>query len=115
MKVNEKVRATQIGTASKGVGCGNFNVPALYGSVKKSFNWIRDTVVKEMGNEGVCSLKKNMQPDQGMDYASLPTDQNVHKTTSTTRLGGTDSNKTDNTRVPDKELDGDWKGWIVET
>jgi len=46
-----KVRATQIGTVSRGHGCAGFNHPAVFGSVKKSYDWIKEVVEKEMKGE----------------------------------------------------------------
>ena len=58
MKVDGKTRATQIGTVSRGDGCGFFNMPAIFGSVKMSFDWIKEVVEKEMGGKGYCPKKK---------------------------------------------------------
>ena len=50
-QVGKEVRATLLGVASRGVGCGMFNSPAIYGSVSKSFDWIKNTIAKEMPKE----------------------------------------------------------------
>ena len=47
-QVGKEVRATLLGVATRGVGCGMFNSPAIYGSVSKSFDWIKNTIAKEM-------------------------------------------------------------------
>jgi len=52
-----KPRATQIGTVARGSGCGGFNSPAIFGSVKMSIDWIKETVEKEMKQEDFCSKK----------------------------------------------------------
>ena len=54
---NGMIRATQIGTVSRGAGCAFFNAPALFPSVKKSFNWIKEVVEKEMKREEYCPKK----------------------------------------------------------
>ena len=50
-QVGNEVRATLLGVATRGVGCGMFNSPAIYGSVSKSFDWIKNTIAKEMPKE----------------------------------------------------------------
>jgi len=52
-----KMRATQIGTVSRGHGCAGFNSPAVFGSVKMSFDWIKEVVEKEMKKEEFCPKK----------------------------------------------------------
>jgi len=54
---NGKMRATQIATVSRGAGCAFFNAPGLFPSVKKSFNWIKEVVEKEMKKEDYCPKK----------------------------------------------------------
>jgi len=49
-----KIKATQIGTVSRGSGCASFNNPAVFGSIKKSFNWIKEVVQQEMKKEDFC-------------------------------------------------------------
>jgi len=51
------MRATQIGTVSRGHGCAGFNSPAVFGSVKMSFDWIKEVVEKEMKKEEFCPQK----------------------------------------------------------
>ena len=51
------VRAWQIGTVSCGHGCAGFNSPAVFGSVKMSYDWIKEVVEKEMKTEEFCSKK----------------------------------------------------------
>ena len=58
LKVDGKVRATQIATVSRGDGCADFNSPAIMGSVKMSYDWIKKTIQKEMGGKGYCPKKK---------------------------------------------------------
>ena len=48
-------RAWQIGTVSRGAGCAGFNSPAVFGSVKMSFDWIKKVVEKEMKKKEFCS------------------------------------------------------------
>ena len=50
-------RATQIATVSRGEGCANFNSPAVMGSVKMVFDWIKEVVEKEMKKEEFCPKK----------------------------------------------------------
>jgi len=57
VKIDGKVRATQIGTVSRGEGCAYFNAPAIFGSVKKARSWIKETIEKEMGGKGYCPKK----------------------------------------------------------
>jgi len=52
-----KMRATQIGTVSRGHGCAGFNSPAVFGSVKMSFDWIKEVVENEMKEEEFCPKK----------------------------------------------------------
>ena len=53
--VNGKdVRATQIGVVSRGKGCAGFNHPAIFGSVKKIWKWIRKIVKKYKTDKNVC-------------------------------------------------------------
>ena len=53
-----KVRATQIGVVSRGLGCAGFNNPGIFGSVKKIYSWIKKVVEKEMKPKNFCLLKK---------------------------------------------------------
>ena len=48
------MRATQIGVVSRGRGCAKFNSPAIFGSVKRAYGWIKEVVEKEMGGKGYC-------------------------------------------------------------
>ena len=48
------VRATQIGVVSRGKGCAGFNDPAIFGSVKKIYKWIRRTVKKHKTDKNLC-------------------------------------------------------------
>jgi len=59
IKEGDKVRATQIGTVSRGDGCADFNAPAIFGSVKKALSWIKEVVEKEMKGKGYCPKKKS--------------------------------------------------------
>ena len=52
------VRATQIGTMSRGADCAGFNSPAIFGSVKMSFEWIKQVIEEEMEGKGYCQRKK---------------------------------------------------------
>jgi len=52
------IRATQIGTLSRASGCGDFNSPALFGSVKKSFQWIKEVMEQEMKDGKYCPKKQ---------------------------------------------------------
>lgn len=53
-----KVRATQIGVVSRGLGCAGFNNPGIFGSVKKILPWIKKVVEKEMKPKNYCLLNK---------------------------------------------------------
>ena len=53
-----KVRATQIGVVSRGLGCAGFNNPGIFGSVKKILPWIQKVVKKEMKPKNFCLLNK---------------------------------------------------------
>ena len=55
LKIEGEMRAFQIGTISRGIGCASFNSPGIFGSIKKSFSWIKETVENEMKNVGYCS------------------------------------------------------------
>ena len=57
VQIDGKVRATQIGTVSRGNGCAYFNAPGIFGSVKKARSWIKETIEKEMGGKGYCPKK----------------------------------------------------------
>ena len=50
-------RAIQIGVVSRGKGCAGFNTPAVYGSVKTIFTWIKETVEKNMKEKKFCPAK----------------------------------------------------------
>jgi len=52
-------RATQIGVVTRGLGCAGFNRPAMYGSVKKVFTWIKETVEKNMKEKKFCPAKNS--------------------------------------------------------
>ena len=51
------MRATQIGVVSRGRGCAKFNSPAIFGSVRKVYKWIKDTVEEEMEKKNYCPPK----------------------------------------------------------
>jgi len=57
LKDGDKVRATQIGVVSRGRGCAKFNSPAIFGSVRKVYKWIKDTVEEEMEEKNYCPPK----------------------------------------------------------
>ena len=57
-KVKGKIRAAQIGVFSRG-GCFTFNSPSVFGSVKMSFDWIKQVVEDEMGGTGYCPMKND--------------------------------------------------------
>jgi len=79
MKVEDKVRATLLGVVSRGAGCAQFNSPAVYGSVSKAFEWIKETIAKEMGEDQACPVdlkdkwrsKKDGPTKKGSDYSEL--------------------------------------------
>ena len=78
LQVGDGVRATLLGVVSRGIGCAQFNSPAIYGSVPKAFDWIKDTIAKEMSKEDeACpaDLKDNLDVSapEGNDYSDLPT------------------------------------------
>ena len=50
-------RATQIGVVSRGRGCAKFNSPAIFGSVKKVYKWIKEVVESEMEEKNYCPKK----------------------------------------------------------
>jgi len=58
IKDGDIVRATQIGVVSRGRGCAKFNSPAIFGSVKSVYNWIKKTVEKNMDEKNFCPKKK---------------------------------------------------------
>ena len=53
------MKATQIGTVSRGAGCAFFNSPAIFGSVKKALSWIKEVIEKEMGGKEYCPKRKS--------------------------------------------------------
>ena len=55
-KVKGKIRAAQIGVFSRR-GCSSFNAPTVFGSVKMSFDWIKQVVENEMGVKVYCPKK----------------------------------------------------------
>ena len=59
IKDGDKVRATQIGVVSRGRGCAKFNSPAIFGSVRKVYKWIKEIVEKEMEFKIFCPQKQN--------------------------------------------------------
>ena len=84
-EVDDKIRATLLGVVARGAGCAQFNSPAVYGSVSKNFDWIKETIGKEMGkDEEACpaDLKSNWTPsktpgpaEKGSDYQMSTEDQ----------------------------------------
>ena len=48
------MKARQIGVVSRGQGCASFNVPAIYTSVKETYNWMKETIEKEMKGKEMC-------------------------------------------------------------
>ena len=78
-QVEDKVRATLLGVVSRGAGCAQFNSPAVYGSVSKAFEWIKETIAKEMGEDQACPVdlkdkwrsKKDGPTKKGSDYSEL--------------------------------------------
>ena len=56
LKDKGKTQAAQIGVFSRG-GCSSFNAPTVFGSVKMSFDWIKQVVENEMGVKGYCPKK----------------------------------------------------------
>ena len=66
-KSEGKTRATQIGVVSRGAGCAGFNSPAIFGSVKMSFDWIKQVVKKEMSEGGFCPKKEKNHMKQEQD------------------------------------------------
>ena len=89
-QVDDKIRATLLGVVSRGAKCAEFNSPAVYGSVSKNFDWIKETIGKEMGkDEEACpaDLKSNWTPsktpgpaEKGSDYQMSTEDEekNAH-------------------------------------
>ena len=55
IEVEGQVRATQIGVVSRGKGCAGFNDPAIFGSVKRIYSWIRSIVRKHKSNDNMCT------------------------------------------------------------
>ena len=51
------MRATQIGVVSRGKGCSGINDPAIFGSVKKVYKWIRKIVKKHKTDKNLCEAK----------------------------------------------------------
>ena len=70
--MKDQVRATLLGVVSRGAGCAEFNSPAVYGSVSKAFDWIKETIAKEMPKKDqACPADKN-PAKKGSDYQDLP-------------------------------------------
>lgn len=78
-QVEDKVQATLLGVVSRGAGCAQFNSPAVYGSVSKAFEWIKETIAKEMGEDEACPVdlkdkwrgQKDQSTKKGSDYQDL--------------------------------------------
>ena len=66
----KQTRATILGVVSRGIGCASFNSPAIYGSVVKAYDWIKDTLTKESKEGGLCPASKEGN-DYSMDLRSL--------------------------------------------
>jgi len=64
LKDGDKIRATQIGVVSRGRGCAKLNSPAIFGSVRMIFTWIKETVEKEMDEKDFCPQKKKNEKDK---------------------------------------------------
>ena len=59
-----QTRATQTGVVSRGKGCAFFNSPAIFGSVKMVFGWIKEIVEKEMDGKGYCPQKRETDEEK---------------------------------------------------
>ena len=59
-----------MGVVSRGIGCASFNSPAVYGSVVKAYDWIKDVLTKEAKAGGLCPASKGGS-DYSMDLKSL--------------------------------------------
>ena len=72
--MNGTARAAQIGVVSRGYGCAGFNSPAVFGSVKMSYDWIEKTVKDEMKDEGYCDKPEDKaEPfDRGISLYKSP-------------------------------------------
>jgi len=76
IKVEDKVRATLLGVVSRGAGCAQFNSPAIYGSVSRAFEWIKETIATEIGEDQACPVdlkdkwrsKTDKPTKKGSDY-----------------------------------------------
>ena len=66
----KQTRATLLGVVSRGIGCASFNSPAIYGSVVKAYDWIKETLTKESKAGGLCPASKEGN-DYSMDLRSL--------------------------------------------
>ena len=55
LQVGDEVRATLLGVKSRDTG--TFNSPAIYASVSRAFDWIQETIGREMGkDQAFCPL-----------------------------------------------------------
>ena len=70
LQVEDEVRATLLGVKSRDTGM--FNSPSMYASVSKAFDWIKETIGKEMGEDQACPLDlKDNWDRKGSDYQEL--------------------------------------------
>ena len=53
-------RATQIGVVSRGLGCAEFNSPAVFASIKKIFPWIKQIVEANMNQNDFCTVNRSI-------------------------------------------------------
>ena len=55
-----------IGVVSRGTFC-TLNSPAIYGSVKMAFGWIKEIVEKEMDGKGYCPQKQETDEEKNKE------------------------------------------------
>ena len=68
-----------LGVVSRGAGCAEFNSPAVYGSVSKAFEWIKETIAKEMGEDQACPADLKDKWKKGSDYQDQLPAESKHK------------------------------------
>ena len=55
VQIGNEVKAVVLGVVARGTGCGNFNSPAIFGSVVKSLDWIQETIINEKSIKSYCA------------------------------------------------------------